>query len=168
MLCRSTGPGRVIFNIVLPILFLSVFSFVIEAMPCPRGFVLEEPGGAFNRFKSLLHARSLGSRSETEKIDLLIQELRPREIKALKRRDIEMLERKHLFRLFSPEQLVLFNDTQRSWSYELRKKIEVASETMRQREEDSAFQSLLRERHGNSNGRRVRSRSDGYGPFYIQ
>ena len=136
-------------------------------MPCGRGFVLEEPGSVFNRFKSLLHTRSLSSRSETEKIELLIQELRPREIKSLKKRDIEMLERKYLFNLFSPEQLVLFNDIQRSWSYELRKKIEVAEEIMQQREEDPVFQSVLRERNRSDSGRRERSRS-GYGPFYIR
>ena len=117
--------------------------------------------------KSLLHTRSLSSRSETEKIELLIQELRPREIKSLKKRDIEMLERKHLFNLFSPEQLVLFNDIQRSWSYELRKKIEVAEEIMQQRKEDPAFQSVLRERSRSDSGRRMRIRG-GYGPFYIR
>lgn len=168
MLCRSVEPGRVVFNIVLPVLLLSVFSFVIEAMPCPRGFVLEEPGGTFNRFKSLLHTRTFNSRSEMEKIELLIPELRPREIKALKRRDIEMLGRKYLFHLFSEEQLVLFNDTQRSWSYQLRKQIEVAEETMRQREKDPVFQILLREENRDNSEINTRSGDNKDGSLYIR
>ena len=147
MSCYLVKQGSFIFNILLPVILMSLFSFVTEAMPCRKGFVLEEPGGIFNKFKSLVNTRSFASSSETDRIKIFIPQLRPREIKALRKKDIQMLELKQWFRFFSPRQLVLFTEEQRSWSRDLRQKFKEAEEIVKMQDEDPVYQIMIRERN---------------------